>query len=585
GTLGDNKYYKLVNDLSFDCDKSYVDTSLKNTLTSGTGFTPIGVGSYSFKSSFDGNNKKIYGLYMNDSSKGYAGFIGYSYFTGKNKYIVKNLSILDADVTLGADAGIVIGRVYYSYGSDGGYIENIKTSGKINCSGYCGGIVGEIDGVNKNYYAKNLVNKADINSSNANTGGIIGRLNYINVTNATNYGNIKSTSSYVGGVIGQASTDNKRHDGEIRNLENHGNIEVKGSQVGGVIGSASKYDIYDLKNYGEINIIEGMYTGGVLGELYYDTKVYNAYNYNKIKGKSRRIGGITGYMSGDSLLYNAYNYGDVEFITNDSTNTDIGGIVANMQKGFVMNCGNHGNVISNNSGSIGGIIGESNTYATNCYNYGNIINKQFENSQERKHIGGLVGSGIIKNSYNIGDIILDTSKYNGTDNYVGFLIGDPFGVYNSSNLFAVGNITDNNAFGSDGNHYGVLFGSTNKADDNFYVKGNISNLKYVNLDTSGYENGYADIYSDAYQFKSYNDFSTKEPGIHYNLNNSPNKSTINLTEEYDFSKVNGMWFRDTLKLGDNWKYSNDYYPKLYKVLPNGSISNELVEGQKDIVIK
>ena len=46
-----------------------------------------------------------------------------------------------------------------------------------------------------------------------------------------------------------------------------------------------------------------------------------------------------------------------------------------------------------------------------------------------------------------------------------------------------------------------------------------------------------------------------------------------------------MWFRDKLRLGDSWMYSSGYYPKLYKVLPNGSVSNELVNGQKDIAIK
>ena len=172
-----------------------------------------------------------------------------------------------------------------------------------------------------------------------------------------------------------------------------------------------------------------------------------------------------------------------------------------------------------------------------------------------------------------------------------------------SNVYVVGDLTTNSSSSSNNKNVGTIFGNGSVSKDdklkNFYAKAKITGFYSTGL-FAGYnsfytwnsyhtsvDNLYIDLYTDATDIDDNRTGATSDIYSNYygSLGSSPNKKDFKLAQQYDFSQVNGMWFRDTLKFDNNWKFANGVYPKLYKVLPNGSTTSELLEGQKDISIK
>ena len=612
GSLEKYKYYKLMVDLSFACDKSYVDpsgtsfgdingdgttASIKEELTSSLGWVPIGYGENYFSSSLDGNNKKIYGLYMNSSNKySNLGFIGYMYVNLDSNYsfYIKNLSLLDVNIKGSSSKnGILLGNLIVN--TMNSKIDNIKLSGEFTCEGgsYCGGVLGAVDSYRQNYDSNfvinNCINKTNIVSKVGTTGGIVGQLYYGKLSNSYNYGNING-NAMLGGVIGYAA-----YKSNISNLYNYGTIIGNSSHQGGVVGySNGVVSIDKMYNYGEVTNTSNTYHhGGVIGEANAEM-VTNVYNYGKLTSSGSNIGGAIGYLY-YSKAYNIYNYGNVNIKRGGGGYN--GGVVGNQSSSDLHNAGNLGNINHESAGRLGGVVGNVYGECTNVYNLGNITSKKPTNNGE--YIGGIVAYGSCSNCYNVGNIEVSyDSLTNNKYESIGLVGGYYSPQYNAgNNIFSVGTIKNNNG-PSDllANYYGGVYGyAYDIKSSNIYVKSNIYGYPNVGIvfgaitNSNTSNNIYVDMYSDASVISEYRDETYQSTGqvkkYYANLNNSPNKKPFSVADEYDFSQVNGMWFRDTLKLGNNWQYSNGYYPKLYKVLPNGSVSSELVEGQKDIPFK
>ena len=118
GTTYEGQTVKLGLNLDFNSNKSYANPlrtdygkygyngTLKQALTSGTGFQPIGelsqTGTNYFYGTFDGNNKAICSLYINiDSDKDLnVGFFSKCYG------VVKNLGLVNSDVTVVTKNGV-----------------------------------------------------------------------------------------------------------------------------------------------------------------------------------------------------------------------------------------------------------------------------------------------------------------------------------------------------------------------------------------------------------------------------------------------------------------------------------------------
>ncbi|MDR3000666.1 MAG: cellulase family glycosylhydrolase [Fibromonadaceae bacterium] len=146
---------------------------------SGRGWIPIGNSTNPFRGEFDGNGYVIRGLYINQTTRDYAGLfgqIGSVSATG----IVRNIALEDVDITAGEYAGGVVGLIR-GYGTNVGgtnqqdfhsTLTNVYVTGTINGYQYVGGIAGSVSSWG---HVESAYSTADVISS-ARAGGIAGYL-------------------------------------------------------------------------------------------------------------------------------------------------------------------------------------------------------------------------------------------------------------------------------------------------------------------------------------------------------------------------------------------------------------------------
>lgn len=365
-----------------------------------------------------------------------------------------------------------------------------------------GGIVGSSSAGSK---LKDVTNKADVssalvkkttNSNNdptgfdhyaaGNVGGIVGRAEDSNITNADNVeSNIRGAMN-VGGIAGHfGSTDvnnEYKNDYRILNAINNGGDIMA---TGGIKSDGnftyeitrSDYDGDNNEKYITGNI------GGIAGYLYGAPvrieaggnrgDVHTEADRSKLTAQAANVGGIVGKIdmpkatgsdgnvltdkerldiiksdtsaAGNSGYANAvvsssYNTGNVTGYTN------IGGIGGFAYNGSIAASYNVGDIHTTRAAAsgttpinMGGILGDSTEQASgrviiyDTYNKGTIGDSSFKTFG--RHVGGIVGrlSGIVEKSYNNGDI------YNGS-NVVGGIAGYWYSGY-LKNVFNTGNIT------------------------------------------------------------------------------------------------------------------------------------------------
>ena len=392
GNKYENQTVKLGTNLDFNSDKSYVNPNrtdfeqygysgpLKQALTSGTGFSPIGELTTStsqnlFYGMFDGDNKAICSLYINlDSDEQVlAGLFSVNY--GE----IINLGLVNANITVeglqGTQGGLtsVGGLVGISYNN----IYNSYVTGSINVTGDSWMNVGGICGVIRNGDIIESYNLATIECKNI----------------AEKRGD---NDIACGGITGGEQENNNAR---IERCFNRGDINADCGNVqafvGGILGTTNQADNFSLKN---------------------------CYNNAKIQGststtQSNCVGGIAGYLNSTNVS-NCYNVGVVEATKNGNTTTGdrfgVGGIIAIQGTNTeISNVFNKGTVISKNyyeDFRVGGIVGNIRDDATNsinnAYNTGSIDANGLNSSQ----VGSIAGSNLVtfsncfylKGTYDIG---------------------------------------------------------------------------------------------------------------------------------------------------------------------------------------
>ena len=379
-----------------------------------------------------------------------------------------------------------------------------------------GGIVGSSAGSE----LKDVTNKADVSSalvakttsSNdhpdgfdhyaaGNVGGIVGRAEDSNITNADNVeSNIRGAMN-VGGIAGYfGSTDvnnAKKNDYRILNAINNGGdimatggIKSDGSftqeitrfdydsnnnekyitgNIGGIAGYlfGAPVRIEAAGNRGDVHTeadrfkltAQAANVGGIVGKI--DMPKATDSNGNVLTDKERldiiksdtSAVGNSGYAN--AVVSSSYNTGNVKGYTN------IGGIGGFAYNGSIAASYNVGNINTTRADArgttpinMGGILGDSTEQAGgrviiyDTYNKGTIGDSSF--STFGRHVGGIVGrlSGIVEKSYNNGDI------YNGL-NVVGGIAGYWYSGY-LKNVFNTGNITVNNKNSTDSQVGGIV---------------------------------------------------------------------------------------------------------------------------------
>ena len=226
---GDGKTYIVTsaNGLLAWNEAAQKDLSINCTLAADitlTGeWTPIGTEKQPYTGTFDGNDKTITGLTINQSGTDYVGLICHLGSGGT----VKNLTLENVDITGQACVGSVVGW-------NDGTVAACTVSGNVMGPGdTVGGVVGF------NYYGSTLIAcyaTCSVNSYGYGTGGVAGR-NYGTMTacyHAT--GSVLDSEDYIGGVVG------RNYDTVTACYWKNNQEQGIGDHLAGTIGETTKVD-------------------------------------------------------------------------------------------------------------------------------------------------------------------------------------------------------------------------------------------------------------------------------------------------------------------------------------------------------
>lgn len=227
-------------------------------------WTPLGYETYAsgggdakaFQGYFDGNGKKITGLYVDERVNGKnrsAGLFGVIASIGSEEPIIQNLTVENGTVFAGDGnatsgdwygAGVLIGRINTMYGTDYSVIKNCTVSGTV--------------------------------SSTKNAAGLVGDSNYIHFENCT------------------------------------ADVKVNGySTAGGFVGNTFASEFTDCVAKGDVTSY-GWCTGGFAGVLFWDTTVKHCAAFGNVEAGDWRIGGFAGFAQTNVTIANSIAAGDVK---------------------------------------------------------------------------------------------------------------------------------------------------------------------------------------------------------------------------------------------------------------------------------
>ncbi len=473
GTL--EEFRDLVNAGNFNYDTAYIIENITINGSEENNWIPIGkTEDKPFEKIIEGNNNTIEGICIRTENE-CQGIFGYNTGTIKNINLrnlnmemgahsgglaaynngglIENCIVSESEIKgTGKEMGGIVGINYggivrkcinnsctinnigdYATGgivgwnNEGSTTENCKNYADVKGIRDTGGVVGTNE---KSSIVDNCSNsgtisvKGKIDSENykqSNVGGIAGlsRTTCI-VKNSTNDGKISidnetediELNRFIGGIVGY-NTDKCRIEKSINNAEIEG-----GQWVGGIAGQTEKNSFIEgCINTGKVTATGRLEPsdnrrharlGGIAGNLSNTSQIEFSINNGKIYGNGIGTGGICGNLSGESIIENCYNTAN---INNEGMQT--GGISGAIASGATLKCCyNAGEIVGKNYvGGLTGHLGWDGTgYIENCYNAGSV------KATDNIYVGGLCFSydGEIKNSYNIGKVICNTTtKYQG----------------------------------------------------------------------------------------------------------------------------------------------------------------------------
>ena len=251
---------KLVNEEG----KTDINITLDTDLTLTGEWTPIGTESQPYTGTFNGKDKTITGLTVNQEGTNYVGLIGYLGSGGK----VQNVVLEGVQITSDNSSGYAGGVAGNSFG---GTIENCSVSGSVSGSFSVGGVVGSqwggsITGCNSSATVKGVIFAGGI-AGETNSGA---SLTGCYATGDVTVENDGTNNSNAGGVVGYNGG------GTLTACYATGSVTGSGSgtiYVGGVTGSnilGTLTACYHAKR--NINGPNGT-TGGVVGRNFKDSMI------------------------------------------------------------------------------------------------------------------------------------------------------------------------------------------------------------------------------------------------------------------------------------------------------------------------
>ena len=270
---------QMLNDI--DCENGDNKDNFSKT------FISIGNETNNFQGIFDGNDKTITGLYI-DQTTGNAGLFG-----DVSNAEIKDLTMQNCKVVGGYHVGNFVGYANNKLTISNCSAEETEVSGDSYDYGV-GGIVGQVYGTAT---ITNCYNTGSVSGS-SNVGGIVGSVEgTVTITNCYNTGSVRG-DPIVGGIVGYA------YDGTtITNCYNKGSVSGSYS-VGGIVGAS--YGTVTITNCYNTGSVSGdQYVGGIVGQVNGTTTITNCYNTGSVSGSSR-VGGIVGKVYRKSTITNCY---------------------------------------------------------------------------------------------------------------------------------------------------------------------------------------------------------------------------------------------------------------------------------------
>ena len=438
-----------------------MDIFLNDTTGAGSGawasiprtqWTPIGTSSRPFKGEFDGlagkKVRKIYGLYINDASKDYAGLFG-----NTSNVKISNLDVLVGQITAHDNVGGLVGY------ATGGSITNVHAEIKVTGNNHTGGLAGYTTGtISASSVKENVVGQDSV-------GGLVG------VTTTTILGTSKGNSYFIGNVTGRKYVGGLAGSGEsISKSYVEGFVTGNSIYVGGVIGYASGMIDSTYHFGGDVNGYD--YVGGIAGyvrsiadSVYHTDGGINGRNY---------VGGLVG--KSDSAVTRSHSLGQVK------GKKYVGGLVGlgeSISKGYVEGS------VAGDSSYVGGVIGYASGAIDSTYHASgdvsgydyvggiagyvtSLIDSTYHTDGDvngRNYVGGLIGKGdsTIMRSHSFGRVI--------GEKYVGGLVGSGKDI---TSCYVWGTVTGDSSF------VGGVAGSVSKRIvSSYHGDGNVSGFDYV----------------------------------------------------------------------------------------------------------
>ncbi len=283
--------YQLQNDIQFP-EKDSLPPK---------GFSPIGPDrTNSFTGTFDGNNKTITALYINDVDQTYVGLFGRIEAEDRDTVVVQNLTLKNPEIKGKAMIGSVAGALIK------GKMENVAVEGSS-------AIVESVGSLKLG------------NVSNAYIGGLVGYL----AANASLKGNsaisvVAKDASVVGANSGSSPTATEISKGSTARIvgglvgisygavegEASGTITSERGPVGGLVGSMSG-SAASLKGKfsGTVTATHGLYVGGLVGNVADTSKPIIGTNAGSVNGLGK-VGGIAGVIARTVTIVGIHEEGE-----------------------------------------------------------------------------------------------------------------------------------------------------------------------------------------------------------------------------------------------------------------------------------
>lgn len=327
----------------------------------GRGWKPIGSASYNtFSGTFDGNNKTIYGLYINRPDQYSVGLFGWT-----NNAVFLNFNLDNVDVTGASDVGGLAGSAVNVA------FENSSVSGQvIGIDSNIGGLAGYV------YDSTICCSSASVSVQGPIiTGGLVGLLGFSTISDSYSTGNVASAAGVAGGLVGQNSQS------LIENSYATGNVSGTSDSIGGLAGRNSAGTIKKSYATGNVSGLEGNANGAssLIGGLVGDNGgvIVDSYSENTVTGHIK-VGGLVGGNYGEiSRSFSASN------VIGDSIH--IGGLVGENIDSSITD-----------SYAIGAVSGFAFIGGLSGYNYRSIIQNSYAAGlvSGGYDLGGLVGSNV-----------------------------------------------------------------------------------------------------------------------------------------------------------------------------------------------